>query len=191
MNKTVVRGTLVVAFLTVVVLATGIAHTGRAPTQTVLGVCEPEQLPDPAADGWEFPAHPGNWGGKDESEFAVVWGSGAPDEPRLNGREAMCSFEIVSANTDSIRLTYLQGLANDDFCVFVEHNGFDVGIGCPIEDSPTEQWVTVEYEVPDWWRRPGRDVTVKIMATGDSWSSKGTYGQLAIDKIEVLSKPSR
>jgi hypothetical protein len=34
-------------------------------------------------------------------------------------------------------------------------------------------------------------VTVKVRATGNAWSGFGTYGQLAVDWIDVLGSPGR
>jgi hypothetical protein len=190
MDKTVARRMIAVTGLAVLVLASSIAQGGSALVPVSLGICQPET--DATAEGWDTTPYPGHWGDKDVSLFAVVWAPGDPDEPALVGREAKCTIPgSPGMHPDKIKLNYLMGLANDDFCVFVEHQGFDIRLGCVNEESAVEQWEDAEFDVPEWWSSPGRDVTVKILVTGDSWSSKGTYGQFAVDYIEVLASPGR
>jgi hypothetical protein len=122
-------------------------------------------------------------------EFAVAWAAGAPDLPTLVGREASCSLEGQHGMTvHKIFVKALNGLANDDYCVFVTTRGYDVRVGCYDETSATEQWIETEFDVPGKLLKKGQDITVKIFVTGNSWSGFGTYGQLGVDYISVWGR---
>ena len=177
----------------VLVLACGVALAqknqdrgigAKTTTLTTIGTCQPES--DASAAGWDQNPTSGGWGGKDESLFAVVWEPGTPDVAKNAGRFAECTIVGVTGVTPSqLEINVLQGLANDDYCVFASGAAGDLLIGCVDETSSTENWVTDVFQLPAGGFGSGQDVTVKILVTGNSWPSFNTWGQLGVDWIMV------
>jgi hypothetical protein len=156
----------------------------RTTSVGVINTCQPES--DSTADGWAAPP-PGGWGNKPEAQFAVVWEKGTLDVATNPGRMAECTIPGVTGKTPTkVKINYLQGLANDDFCVFASGAGGTFYlVGCVDETNTAgEVWVDVELTLPPM--ASGQDVTIKILATGNAWSAFSTYGQLAVDWIEIL-----
>ena len=185
------RGILIAATLTVALLAAGAALAGRTTLES-MGVCQPES--DESAVGWDTTPAPGNWGNAAGLGigFAVVWENDAADKPE-NGREATCTIPGTNGWVPKqIKLHYLEGLANDDFCVYILNNeDYYIEVGCFDEESGYEHWQYATFDLPKFTVAPGQDVTVKIRATGNSWSGFNTFGQLAVDYIDVLGSPGR
>ena len=157
----------------------------RSTSNGEIGTCEPES--DTTAIGWDQTPPLGGWGGKDESLFAVVWQNGTMDVPTNPGRMAQCTIAGVTTKTPGkVKINYLQGIANDDFCVFA--SGFGTTfylVGCVDETNTAgETWVDVELNLPAM--ASGQDVTIKILATGNAWSAFSSYGQLGVDYIKIL-----
>lgn len=165
------------------------AETGN---MSVIGICEPEDKDDTVAPGWDKNPTSGSWGGKDESEFAVVWEPGQADVPDTDfsgGRFAACTIDGESGKTPKkVEMNILTGLANDDFCVFASVAAGDLLVGCFNDTSNTEVWTNVAFEFPTNAFASGQDVTIKILVTGDSWPSFNTWGQLGVDWIQVLGQ---
>jgi len=161
----------------------------RSSTPVVeIGRCE-LPLDVTVADGWDIDPALGYWGGVDESEFAVVWAPGSPDVPTLAGREAVCTISGLTGHKPTVlKVLALNGLANDDYCVFVEVRGQDVRIGCYDETSTTEEWITTEFTLPRKIVARGQDMIIKVFATGNAWSGFNTWGQLGVDRIEIWGK---
>jgi hypothetical protein len=179
------RGWLGLACVVCVVALAGSYDAYACGTPVSIGVCEPET--DGSAQGWDQMPAGGIWGGKPTNQFAVVWENDSPDKPELFGREATCTIPGVRGVIPrKIKLNYLEGLANDDFCVFVTRHGVDVRVGCFDEESAIEEWKDLELTLPRTLFAWGQDITVKIFATGNSWSGFDTWGQLAIDSIEII-----
>jgi hypothetical protein len=154
----------------------------QSTTLAVINTCQPESSGN--ATGWDVAPTLGSWGGVDESQFAVVWEPGFNDTPL--SRMASCTIPGVSGKTaKKIKILALEGLANDDYCVFASIGPGDLLIGCKDESSATELWVTHEFDLPGGAFSPGQDIKVTILATGNAWPSFSTWGQLAIDKIEI------
>jgi hypothetical protein len=190
----------IVFMAVVVLLIAGLTYAGgvsrnreRAadPIETALdtiGTCQPEDMSDTTAIGWDQTPTPGGWGGKDESEFAVVWAPGMQDAPTNPGRMAECTISGVSGKTPtSIDINYLQGLANDDFCVFASVGAGNnlIFLGCEDENNNSgEQWATVTFDLKGQGSA-GQDLKVVILATGNAWPSFNTWGQLGVDYIKV------
>ena len=160
---------------------------GFAPRMTAMGdigVCQPET--DTTAVGWDQSPPNGGWGNKPEAQFAVVWEAGTMDVPTNPGRMAECTIAGVTGKTPAkVKINYLQGIANDDFCVFASGaGGTFLLVGC-VDETNTggEVWVDVELTLPPM--STGQDVTIKILATGNAWSAFSSYGQLAVDSITI------
>ena len=188
--RTVLLGAFIVLLAGSVALAGGRNRDrGLQVTATTLdsiGICHPE---DDATveEGWDLDPWPGGWGGKDEGDFAVVWEPGTMDVPANAGRFAECTIEGQTGTTPrKIKMNVLEGLANDDYCVFASIGAGDLLIGCVNETSSGETWVTKEFDLPAGAFSSGQDVTVKILVTANAWPSFSTWGQLGVDWIEVL-----
>lgn len=154
---------------------------------TVIGTCQPES--SAYALGWDTSPNSGSWGGKDESQFAVVWEPGQVDYPTLAGRMASCIVEGVTGKTPKkIQMLVLEGLANDSYCVFASVAAGDLLVGCKSETSVTEVWVTHSFDLPANAFASGQDVKITFLATGNAWPSFTTWGQLAVDYITVLGE---
>jgi hypothetical protein len=158
---------------------------GRTANLDTIGTCDPES--DTTAVGWDTDPTSGSWGGKPESQFAVAWEPGFMDVPANDGRFAECTIPGVTGKTPKkITLNVLEGLANDDYCVFASVAAGDLLIGCVNETSLSEVWVDKDFTLPGGAFASGQDVTVKILVTGNAWASFSTWGQLAVDSIEIL-----
>jgi hypothetical protein len=181
----------------VVLLVAGLTYAGvsrnreRAvdPIETAMvtiGTCHPET--DATAIGWDQTPTPGGWGGKNESDFAVVWAPGMQDAPTNPGRMAECTIAGSTGETPTdIDINYLQGLANDDFCVFASVGAGNnlILLGCEDEmNNSGETWATVNFGLKGQGSS-GQDLRVVIIATGNAWPSFNTWGQLAVDYITV------
>jgi hypothetical protein len=155
-------------------------------TAVQIGICQPEVIAATTL-GWDQNPTSGGWGGKPEADFAVVWEPGTPDVAALSGRMAQCtiagSFGMTPA---TVRINHLEGLANDDFCVFASTGAGYLLVGCHDEVSTSEVWKTTSFTLPAGAYAAGQDVTIKILATGNAWASISTWGQLGVDWIEIL-----
>ena len=157
----------------------------RSTSNGEIGVCEPEA--DATAVGWDQSPPSGGWGGAAHGTFAVVWQHGTIDVPTNPGRMAECTISGVSGKTPAkVKINYLQGIANDDFCVFASGFGGTFYLVACVDETNTagEMWVDVELTLPPM--ASGQDVTIKILATGNAWSAFSSYGQLAVDSIKIL-----
>lgn len=180
----------------VILLAVGLASAqvnrdrglpGETTTLSQIGVCEPET--SAYAVGWDTDPTLGSWGGKDESQFAVVWEPGQVDFPTLSGRMATCIIPGVTGKTPKkVEMLVLEGLANDSYCAFASVAAGDLLIGCKSETSVSEVWVTHSYDLPANAFAPGQDVKITLLAAGNAWPSFSTWGQLAVDYIKILGE---
>jgi hypothetical protein len=187
--KRIVLIALVVFLVGGATLADGVNQfrgmTARTTAMGDIGVaCQPET--DATAVGWDQSPPSGGWGNKPEAQFAVVWEAGMMDVPTNPGRMAECTIAGVTGKTPAkVRINYLQGLANDDFCVFASGaGGTFLLVGC-VDETNTggEVWVDKTLTLPPM--STGQDVTIIILATGNAWSAFGSYGQLAVDSITI------
>lgn len=78
----------------------------------------------------------------------------------------------------------LDGLADDSFEVYVEHDGNWVLVHTYADQYDTETWLIHEIPLPEDLA-PSWLVEFKIVATGPQWEHFDTYGQLAVDWIGV------
>lgn len=179
----------------VLVVAVGLAYADNvnrwrgtevdATCGTEIGTCEPES--DTTAAGWDTTPPGGSWGGRSTTKFAVAWEEDTLDVPTNPGRMAECTISGVTGKTPSkVKIEYLKGLANDDFCVFASGPSNElILVGCENEDNNVgEVWDTVEFDLP--LMTSGQDVRIVILVTGNAWSGFSTWGQLAVDYIKIL-----
>lgn len=186
MNKKLIFG----AVLVLVVASVAVAQTNQIrdlnagiTANVLIATCQPETS-GPAAE-WDKTPTLGNWGGLDESQFAVVWEPGFNDTPA--SRMASCYISNTTTMVPlEVRVRVLQGLANDDYCLFASVGAGNLLIGCIDETSATEVWVTDTFILPAGAFAAGQDVKITLMATGNAWPSFSAYGQLAVDYIQLL-----
>ncbi|MEM4245062.1 MAG: hypothetical protein QXR60_02575 [Candidatus Nanoarchaeia archaeon] len=163
------------------------------------------------ASGWgpvEPDTHGGNWGGLASSldpltdkKARVVWAPDEPDHFEERGAEFtmtvakkcalpfVCNRQFLRAST--LKLKYLDGIANDDFVVLWKNTktgNWEVIDVVVTDPSTDEQWLTREINLVD--KIPaqariggGKQLTFRIVATGNAWNLKSTYGQVAFDYI--------
>ena len=86
-----------------------------------------------------------------------------------------------------IVLRVLDGIADDSFNVYVMNPGGNWALvySYTCDSSTNENWV--EHHVYSFPAGKGQGgiIEMKIEATGDTWSGFNTYGQLAVDWVEV------
>jgi hypothetical protein len=142
-----------------------------------------ENLAEPAAihmRGWSTELVTfdtgGNYGRATKYQARLVWG---PEEQN-DGNCAEVDFtDCNDKELQKITIRHLVGMADDSFDVYVG----TVRIGSYADcTSNQEVWTETSFYAPVGTCCP---VTVKICATGPAWSMHSTYGQLAIDWIEM------
>ncbi len=150
--------------------------------------------------GWgpvEPATHGGSWGAiatdpdsPDGSCRAIWFENGVPEDP--DAATAMVTLFPHPGSTRGIVMRTLDGVADDSFTVFVlgKHGDFVEVYSCDSDPSTEEYWVVHEIEIPVNQIKAGRPLTVKIDATGSAWSQFNTYGQLAVDWIELWGNGS-
>jgi len=146
-----------------------------------------------AAHGVSFPdwgpieptTHGGNWGGFGTSgeDCRVVWHAAGDPTPGY----ATLTLDTGGAGfARHIVLRVLDGIADDSFNVYVKNPGGDWALVYSYTDSYTsEEWIVHDiYSFPAG-KGQFTAIEIKIEATGDAWGSFNTYGQLAVDWVEV------
>jgi len=156
---------------------------GNAASETLHGVSSPDWGPiEPAAHG-------GNWGGFGASgeDCRVVWH--AAGDTTLG--YATLTLDITALGETGfarhIVLWVLDGIADDSFNVYVKNPGGDWALvySYDCDPSTSEYWLDHHiYSFPAG-KGQGTTIDIKIEATGAAWSGFGTYGQLAVDLVEV------
>lgn len=130
---------------------------------------------------WGATTAGGNYGGR-QTESCVV-------RP-ANTNDSIDSAEVIlltpQGSAKKLIIRHLDGIADDSFDVKVQHaNGEWVFVGSYQDDGSSERWKTAEFDLTGITLGRGRDIPVKIIATGAIWSEKPIWGQLAIDWIEL------
>jgi len=132
-------------------------------------------------------AHGGNWGGFGASgeDCRVVWHAASDPTPGY----ATLTLDTGGAGfAHHIKLRVLDGIADDSFNVYVKNPGGDWALvySYICNPSTSEYWVVHDiYSFPAGKGQHGTTIDIKIEATGDAWSGFNTYGQLAVDWVEV------
>lgn len=151
--------------------------------------------------------HGGNWGGiattsdpLSDKLVKVVWAGNEPDHfaergaeftmrvPQKCGGCYMCDWYKTVAK--SLKLRVLDGVANDDFIVLWKDptNNWQLLYVYVSDPSTAEVWkdVTVDLStIPVFMRNRGKELTFKVVATGNAWQYFSTYGQVALDYVSL------
>jgi hypothetical protein len=135
-------------------------------------------------DGWGRSATDetgGNYGGIGAwGTCRLVW-DGDSDGP-----DATVSLHTPHGSAQNLKVHHLDGSADDSFDVYVQHaNKSWVYVGSYSDQYSTENWVETDFDLSAIGFGRGRDLRVKIEATGSQWSGFPTWGQLCIDWIEL------
>jgi hypothetical protein len=155
--------------------------------------------------GWGPPepkSHGGNWGGIesigsesiDKKCRVVYFENYSEEDPDL--ASAVVTLYPHSGSSRKIIMRVLDGIADDSFKVSVmgKHgNWVEIGSYNADNDATNEFWMEHEFEIPVKEIKAGRPLQVKIEATETSpkWWGFNTYGQLAVDWIELWGNGSR
>lgn len=136
--------------------------------------------------GWgpvEPSTHSGSWGGLGVGNARVAWFS--PDDP--NGRNGRLKMNALSGSGQEMRFRVLDGIGDDSFRVEVLNEAGDwVEVYNHTADpSTTEEWVEHKVTLTGYDLPLGGPMTIRFRATGPKWASWSTYGQLAIDWVEL------
>lgn len=129
------------------------------------------------------PERLGNWGGENGGGAVTAH----PNDPDDAG---YVSLDTPKGAAKAISIRHLDGLADDSFDVLVEDvHGAWITVGHYTDVHATETWVKSTFALPDTMDLArGRAIEVKIALTGAKWSGFATWGQLAIDKVELLGR---
>lgn len=114
----------------------------------------------------------------------VVWGPGKAPDNTNHAFIRLTWTEMGKAR--HIKLSVLDGIADDSFNVYVQNPGGDWALVYSYTDQyTTETWITHDiYSFPAG-KGQGAEIYMKIEATGAQWSGFNQYGQLAVDWIEA------
>ena len=184
-------------FLTLVM----IAMPASAETDIRLDYVEAEDITDTDL-GWglKVSEHPGNYGGMNADP---IWDGRLVSDTVDNGGDgdtsAYYTFTWENAAAQTLVIRHLDGIADDSFIVEAyldpgygegdDKNliGWWVTIGTYCDEGPVETWKTTCFDLigPGHWAKGTGEMTIKITLTGDLWSGYNTYGQLAIDWMEL------
>ena len=137
------------------------------------GVCVIDSAASPA--GWGVPAIAGGtYGEKPYSDFCLVW------EPTCAAGNELASVQLNFLGGDeNILISHLDGLSNyDSFDVILD--GTVVGHYTDVQDSK-EIWLTTAFPVTI----DAGVHTVALKVTDQAWSGCDSWGQLAIESINV------
>jgi len=128
--------------------------------------------------------HGGNWGGIISPDTCrVVSYSGDPTP----GYATLTLDTHGDSFARHIVLWVLDGIADDSFNVYVKNPGDEwvLVYSYTCDPSTSEYWVDHHiYSFPAG-KGQGGIIEMKIEATGGTWSGFDTYGQLAVDWVEV------
>jgi len=116
--------------------------------------------------------HGGGWGSPADGTCRVIWSNVAPDD---GGSSASFTMDNPYLNADLLQISVLNGIANDDFDVFVNGDYMYTYIHDP---DTTERWVTHSIDVSAYSDQPV--LTIELNATGPAWASFDPYGQVAV-----------
>jgi hypothetical protein len=150
-----------------------------------IGVSSSESGHDMISWGPIEPAtHGGNWGdiADEDGTCRVVWDS-SDNDPEAKITLNPCGVQLTS---QTLRLRTLDGLANDSFEMEVKIKNTANGKEYNYDWSgdTNEFWVTHEIALPNYLNT-GDPIEVTIEAAGPKWAGFDTYGQTAVQWIEL------
>lgn len=173
-----------------------------------IGNATDEAAHNAAGFGPEEPlTHGGNWGAiastadpLSDKKVKVVWANTEPDHFEERGAQFtmrvpkycngcyLCDWYKTVAN--KLKLRVLDGIANDDFIVLWKNpQGSWQLLYVYVSDPATnEYWKDVPVDlstIPTDLRKRGKELTFKIVATGNAWQYFSTYGQVGFDYMSL------
>ena len=184
---------LVIAVFVLAMVLAPAAYAAKPVSQLLdrVDIGDPDSEDGHELDGWgpiEPDAHGGFWGGiGSETPPGTCRVVSYLDDPTLG--DATLTLDTGGAGfARHIILRVLDGIADDSFNVYVKNLGGDWALVYSYDCDPdtSEYWVEHDiYGFPAGKGQQGTTIEIKIEATGDTWSGFGTYGQLAVDWVEV------
>ncbi len=129
----------------------------------------------------------GNWGGIAPGTCRVVSYAGDPT-PGYATLTLDTTASDVTGFARHIKMRVLDGIADDSFNVYVKNPGGDWALVYNYTSDPltSEYWVVHDIYGFPAGKGMSTAIEIKIEATGAAWGSFNTYGQLAVDRVEVL-----
>ena len=181
---------LAVAALVLTMVLAPAAYTAK-PTPQLLDRVDIGDIVDEAGHNVDEP----DWGPVEPTTHGGNWGGISPDTCRVVSYldDPTPGYAILTLDTHGeffarhIVLQVLDGIADDSFNVYVKNPGGEwvLVYNYICDSSINEYWVDHHiYSFPAG-KGQGGIIEMKIEATGDTWSGFETYGQLAIDWVEV------
>ena len=135
--------------------------------------------------GMKVSGHPGNYGGMNankEEDGRLVTDVGA-------NNPAYYTFKY-KGSVRELLIRHLDGIADDSFNVYLVGKKGEYYVGNYTDVGTTEKWKTSEFDLKPALRHVGhgRSIKIKIELIDENhttWPTWTTYGQLAIDWMEV------
>jgi hypothetical protein len=126
---------------------------------------------------------PGGWGNEDGGGAVTAF-------PGDNDPAGYVILYADKSKPKTVSIRHLDGQTNDSFDVSVlDATGTWVSLGSyPDNGETTETWITTEFSLASV-NLAGPNILIKILPTGITtppWAGFATYGQLAIDKVQLL-----
>ena len=152
----------------------------------VLEHIEAEDIEDAALSwGLKVSEHTGNYGGMNYPEDGRL----VDDGDNMKG-PAQYTFTWDHAAAQTLIIRHLDGIADDSFNVEVENKkGKWILIGVYEDKYTSEKWEITTFELKGgknvMWAKGTGEMKIRIVRTAGDWSGYGTYGQLAIDWMEL------
>jgi hypothetical protein len=132
---------------------------------------------------WNETVATGGYGGKDDGTFRLLMGPG--DGCGEDYKDAYFTMNAYCAVVNKLILRHLDGIANDDFSVYVQDGEEYTLIGSYTSDpNTTEFWETTEYNFSP---RSG-EIQFKLSVTGPIWGPCSTWGQVAFSWAKIESE---
>jgi hypothetical protein len=122
------------------------------------------------------------WCGPD-GNMRLIWGDGG-ETCDLANNWASVTLDAGSAWAQTLRLSHLDGAADDGFNVFVNDDLVGTYVATPATQNV---WYTDDFDISSGLY--AGVLTIKLQATGIAWGGCGTYGQVAFDLIELYGGP--
>jgi hypothetical protein len=144
--------------------------------------------------GWCISFNPevsGHWGGEPGQGAVAAFDN---SDPRV------MSISILSSAGKAVSIRHLDGTADDSFDLFVNDvHGAWIKVGhctdkAPGSQNDTEAWLTTQSGLTRDINgkrvnlAEGRTIEIQIMPTALGWWGFDTWGQLAIDEVDLLGQ---
>ncbi|MDD3647114.1 MAG: hypothetical protein PHS44_01250 [Candidatus Dojkabacteria bacterium] len=128
-------------------------------------------------EGWSDPDLPGNFGGCN-SGTNCHYRQIIERTCREEDRSASVVFDADNAIINSIRVRHLDGLTDDSFDVYLNDTNL---IGTYSDQYNDETWLETSFPI----NNVSGEIKITLTATGDIWNNCSSYGQVAVNWIEI------